>query len=1087
MNINRLKNPVHKARVGLQIAPYDPFWVLVREAIETRVQKYGLDLVLVETPENPTIWTLKEETQFLEDILALDLDVLISWNLSAELIRNGIAHNLPIVFLSELHDETIDHPKFTSPQGFYSIGESLGHFLAEQLKYRGHFLCLGEPGQRITGFIDAISTYPDITLTCCPCSWHRDQAYEQIKSIFAEFHVLPNAIFGQSDPIALAACDVVAEMHLSDYAPLVVGTNGDPEALAAILNNRMLATIDINADALGEEVISFALNAIQGQALPLFYNYQWQMVTAANLAEISVQKLAAIAKLPSRMVGINRQSEQNQFLQLNTSIEINRRIGSFLDRHQLLHELANLIRDIYNYDRVQLFRRTEKDDILNLEYVSPAVDEIGQSFPISENGLLQDVLNSREPIFIADIEFSNRYKPDPKWPGIRSRAILPIRLGDNIIGLLDLHSHRQTLHMRHELIGLQLMADQLGIAIRNAELYAEALQAKDQAEQANKLKTRLLANVSHELRTPINVIMGYSHSALSIPNPYGIDLPPTFHKDLEYIYSSGVHLVRLINDLLDLSRAEIGELSIFPEIISTHTFLSDVFASFTNSLDLEVDSPVRWSLEIPDTLPVIQADPARLRQIILNLLSNAQKFTYEGQITLGAELVPPHLHIWVQDTGIGIPNVLKSRIFDSFVTGEYVNQKQKGIGLGLTISRKLVMLHGGRITFNSEEHQGSTFHVYLPLPTLSGQISLPEINAHAPIIVVFSRSNSPSEKLSTLATRNNLAIRMVHPSDDIKRICDDIQPTMIIWDDNDRTVENWGVIQQIYNSPQWRQTPFVLYDQSMEVLKQERMGIVSVLPKPAQERSLVDIFRFLSVQQGAPQILVVDDSREARELYTRLAQEAIPDAHIVQAENGVKALDLISNMVPNLVILDLMMPEMDGFDLLEAIRSKTETKQVPVIIMSGKQLTFEDVQRLDFAGVTFQTKNMLYDHEIIEILQRGFFGDETLPQPTSRLVKHALAYLHQNYAEPLSRAEIAAEIGFSENYLTDLFRREIGITPWDCLNRFRIQRAAQLLVETEHTISFVAQEVGYDDPAYFSRVFTKYMGLSPRDFRKNPG
>ena len=102
-------------------------------------------------------------------------------------------------------------------------------------------------------------------------------------------------------------------------------------------------------------------------------------------------------------------------------------------------------------------------------------------------------------------------------------------------------------------------------------------------------------------------------------------------------------------------------------------------------------------------------------------------------------------------------------------------------------------------------------------------------------------------------------------------------------------------------------------------------------------------------------------------------------------------------------------------------------------------------------------------------------------------IKHALAYLHQNYAEPLSRAEIAAQVGFSENYLTDLFRREIGITPWDCLNRFRIQRAAQLLVETEHTISFIAQEVGYDDPAYFSRVFTKYMGLSPRDFRKKPG
>ncbi len=545
--------------------------------------------------------------------------------------------------------------------------------------------------------------------------------------------------------------------------------------------------------------------------------------------------------------------------------------------------------------------------------------------------------------------------------------------------------------------------------------------------------------------------------------------------------------MRLINDLLDLSRAEIGELSIFPELIPPRIFLGDVFASYTNSLDSEDDLRVRWLLNLPDALPVIQADPARLRQIILNLLSNAQKFTREGQITLGAELAPPHLHIWVQDTGIGIPDALKSRIFDSFVTGEYANQQRKGIGLGLAISRKLVILHGGRINFESEQYRGSIFHVYLPLPTLSGQISIAETGSRLPVIIVFSRSDSPSEKLSMLAARNNLSVRVVQPSDDIQRICDDINPTMIIWEDNDRNVESWGAIQQIYNSPQWRQIPFVLYDQSMEVLRQEQIGIVSILPKPAQEQKLVDIFRFLSVQQSAPRILVVDDSREARELYSRLAQEAIPDAHIVQAENGKKALDLMANMLPNLVILDLMMPEMDGFELLEVIRSRTETKQVPVIIMSGKQLTFEDVQRLDFAGVTFQTKNMLYDHEIIEILRRGLLGDEKLPPPTSRLVKHALAYLHQNYAEPLSRAEIAAEVGFSENYLTDLFRREIGITPWDCLNRFRIQRAAQLLVDTEHTISFIAQEVGYDDSAYFSRVFKKYMGQSPRDFRINPG
>jgi signal transduction histidine kinase/AraC-like DNA-binding protein/ABC-type sugar transport system substrate-binding protein len=1075
------KRYTHKSRVGLQVAPYDPFWVLVRESIETRVQRYGFDLVLVETPENPTLWSLKEEAQFLEDILALDIDVLVSWNLSVELIRKCLSHNLPIVFLSEVHGAIIEHPKFTSPQGFYTIGESLGHFLAEKLAYRGHFLCLGESGRRVTGFIEAIDTYPDIILTRRSCSWHRDKAYQQVKSILAELDVMPHAIFGQSDPIALAACDVIAEMQPAGYTPLIVGTNGDPEALTAILNSRMIATVDIDGDALGEAVINFALKAIQGTSLPPFFNYQWQIVTMDNLAQVSVQKLSTLAKLPSRLVGINRQTEQNQFLQLSTSIEINRRIGSLLDHHQILHELANLIRDIYNYDRVLLFRQAEEDNLLYLEYANPVVGEIGQLFSISENNLLQDVIDFYEPIFIPDIAFSNRYKPDSKWPEIRSRVVLPIRLGDIIIGVLDLHSHRQTLHMRHELVGLQLMADQLGIAIRNAELYTEALEAKEQAERANLLKTRLLANVSHELRTPINVIMGYSQSAMQIPNPYGIDLPPTLHKDLQYIYSSGDYLVRLINDLLDLSRAEIGELSIVPELISTRSFLEDVFASFTERLD----SQVRWVLNLPDTLPVIQADPARLRQIILNLLSNAQKFTLEGQVTLGAALVPPDLHLWVQDTGVGISDSLKNNVFDSFVKGESTNQQQQGVGLGLTISRKLVMLHGGHMKFESEEHEGSTFHVYLPLPTLSGQSSIADEKSRDAIIVVFSRNDHLSETLLRMAKQNNLSIRLLHPSDDIQRVFDDIQPMMIIWDGDNNDVENWGIIQRIYNSPQWRQIPFVLYDQAVEALREDQVGIVSIFPKPTQEQNILEFFKFLSNQRSTTQILVVDDSRESREFYSRLAQQAFPDADIVQAQNGAKALDTLANMVPSLIILDLMMPEVDGFEFLERLRSKAETQHVPVIIMSGKQLTFEDVQRLDFAGVTFQSKGMLYDSEIIEALRKGVFGED-LPQPTSRSVKHALAYMHRNYTEPLSRAEIAAEVGFSENYLTDLFRREIGITPWDCLNRFRIQRAVQLLIETNHTIGFVAREVGYDDPAYFSRVFKKYIGQSPRDFRTNP-
>ncbi len=183
-------------------------------------------------------------------------------------------------------------------------------------------------------------------------------------------------------------------------------------------------------------------------------------------------------------------------------------------------------------------------------------------------------------------------------------------------------------------MGLQSLADQLGVAMQNARLYGEAVQARTSAEKADRLKTRLLANVSHELRTPLNVILGYIQAALELPNPYKVNIPPELLKDLQHIGRNADHLLHVINDLLDLSRAEIDELDLQPEIIEPHAFLADVFDGIAESVD--VPDAVTWHLQLPDRLPSIQADPVRLRQILLNLLSNAAKFTKQGQIILGA-------------------------------------------------------------------------------------------------------------------------------------------------------------------------------------------------------------------------------------------------------------------------------------------------------------------------------------------------------------------------------------------------------------------------------------------------------------------
>ncbi len=449
-----------------------------------------------------------------------------------------------------------------------------------------------------------------------------------------------------------------------------------------------------------------------------------------------------------------------------------------------------------------------------------------------------------QPTFIPDMRFSHRFPPDPYWPATRSRVILLIHQGSTIIGLLDLHSRRPIQHSSSALIGLQALADQLGAALRNAELYGEAVAARAEAERANLLKSRLFANISHEFRTPLNVIEGYSQAALVTPGLYGFDLPSALLKDLRHIYTSSEHLERLINDLLDLSKAEIGELDLLAEPMNPRGLIEEAFEIMAGSRT--ANDQVIWRVHLPERLPEIYADPVRLRQILLNLLSNAGKFTAAGSITLGVQAEPEHLHIWVEDTGSGIAPNFQQRIFEAFSTAELPRRPEQGIGLGLRVTHELVKLHGGAMTLTSKPGIGTTFHVYLPLPT-------PE----------------------SLAARQALRV---------------------------------------------------------------------------------------------------------------------------------------------------------------------ETGQIATLALHP----------------------------------------DALPPQVSSLTRQTVAWFCEHYADTLSREKVAESLGVTAGYLTSVFRKELGLTPWEYLTRLRMAHAKELLISSSESIAEVAGRVGYDDPAYFTRVFLKETGHAPR-------
>lgn len=620
----------------------------------------------------------------------------------------------------------------------------------------------------------------------------------------------------------------------------------------------------------------------------------------------------------------------------------------------------------------------------------------------------------------------------------------------------------------------EVLRGHISSALKGALLFRQAHEARLAAEQADRVKTRLLANVSHELRTPLNIIIGHTQRLLISP-------PPGLAKDLERIQHSAEHQLRIINDLLDLSRAEIDALDLYPVLLEPKALIEEAFAALAR--DAAGTGEVVWRLELPDRLPVIEADPVRLRQILLNLLGNAAKFTARGQITLGAEAAPPYLHIRVSDTGIGIPTELRERIYEPFFTMERIDRQAGGIGLGLSITRHLVALHKGLLALDSQPGQGSTFHLYLPLPA-DHSVFLAQ-PAGSTLWLISNAATLPPE-IVHFSQRQGLTIQKLGPQDDLETMLAGGLPAAVAWDMTGAISGDWQLIRRLHNHPQLSQAPFILYQQ--EAAGETVSGLTSLVVKPASSQALWEAIRPAMPQEPTGSVLIVDDNPEARRLAHEAVSKGLPGYTIRTAEDGAAGLAALLADPPSLVILDLMMPGLDGFEVLDQMRADERTRQVPVVILSGRQLSLNDIQRLErHAAVTLQSKGILSQEEIIASLHRSLFGEDTLPPQTSALAKRAIAYLHQNYARSLARWEIAEGVGVSEDYLSRVFNRELGISPWDYLNRYRICQARELLRLTHDSISRISRRVGFSDPAYFSRVFHRITGMSPRAYREQPG
>jgi len=400
-------------RVGLFLGPsIDPFWVQVVEASHQKAHELEIDLITIDS-DLPLLPSGEEETALYEELLAQDLDAIIGWGFPEDLARRVLASGVPIVHLNEAE---IRHPLCASPKGLYDVARSLAAFLMEKLHGRGNVLAVGGllmPGweddgrSRVAGFHNGLGHYPDVRFKHIPTRWTYDEVYQRVHGALQQMDRFPDAIFGLSDTLALAARDVGRALGRIDSHTLIVGINGDPLALAAIAEGSMAATVETSAEDLGSQAVELAHRVAQGRPLPSHFNYKSRMVTAHNVAEVAAQKLTAIANLPSRLVGSIRQQQQQRVVQLETSLAINRRVGSILDARQLSGEIANLIRTSYGYEQGWFYRwldlpqRFELDES-DQDHTQPT------SIPFERAGVLAQAVLRNAPLFIPDVRRSLR-------------------------------------------------------------------------------------------------------------------------------------------------------------------------------------------------------------------------------------------------------------------------------------------------------------------------------------------------------------------------------------------------------------------------------------------------------------------------------------------------------------------------------------------------------------------------------------------------------------------------------------------------------------------------------------------------------